>query len=250
MWDLGLGGKTVLVTGGGSGIGRAVAIEASHVGAKVVVVGRDKGRLDETLSDCLKGDHLAISWDLSKIESLDALVTELVGSVGPLDGAVHAAGLYSAEPLRVVTPVSMESLLRINLVAPYILTKSIAKKPNHSVRASIVFIGSVSSKKGQGGAISYSVSKAALSSGIRPLVSEFRGRGIRFNAIVAGLVESDFSDGIRRTIGEAAWLALVDAHPLGVGSPKEIADATLFLLSQKSKWVTGVELVVDGGYLA
>jgi NAD(P)-dependent dehydrogenase (short-subunit alcohol dehydrogenase family) len=250
MWDLGLEGKNILVTGGGSGIGRAVAIESSRVGANVVVVGRSKNRLDETLSRCAEGLHLAVSWDLAETETLNSLVSLLVRQAGSFDGVVHAAGLYISEPLRVTTKDSIQKTFAINFLAPYLLTKALAMKPNYNPGASVVFVSSVSAAKGQGGAIAYSSSKAAINSLSRSLVAEIGRRDLRFNSVVAGLVETDLSLSIRHVIGDQAWQQLIDAHPLGIGSPQDIANAAIFLLSGKSKWMTGAELVVDGGYLA
>jgi NAD(P)-dependent dehydrogenase (short-subunit alcohol dehydrogenase family) len=115
---------------------------------------------------------------------------------------------------------------------------------------SVVFLGSVSSHRGQAGASSYSASKGAVNALGSSLVAELGREGIRFNTVVAGLVDTELSERMRKRLGEAAWNNLIKQHPLGLGSAEDVANVALFLLSQKSQWITGTQLVIDGGYLS
>jgi NAD(P)-dependent dehydrogenase (short-subunit alcohol dehydrogenase family) len=250
MWDLGLAGKTVLVTGGSSGIGLSVAIEASRNGARVGIVGRDPLKLDKALGEFSGRGHWSFPCDLSNTENLGLLGSRVAENLGPLDGIVHAAGTYQARPLRLVDAETINEVFSLNFLAPTLLTKLLIQQRLGKPNVSVVFLGSVSSLRGQPGASSYSASKGAVNSLVRSLAAEFGGGGVRINSIIAGLVDTDLSRKMRGLMGEISWDELVTAHPLGIGKPIDIANSVLFLLSDKSRWITGTELVVDGGYLA
>lgn len=250
MWDLGLSGQTVLVTGGNSGIGLEVAREASWQGARVGIIGRNRETLDSAISSLHGEGHRVFQSDLVQFESLDSLVDEIVEVLGPPAGLVHAAGIYQAAPLRMSNRSSLEKIFFVNSFTPILLSKSFARKGNQAADFSCVFLGSVSSLRGQAGASAYAASKGVLNALVKSLASEFSNRNMRFNAVIAGLVETQMSEGIRAQIGEDAWKNLVESHPLGIGQPSDVANATMFLLSKRSRWITGSEMIVDGGYLA
>lgn len=250
MWDLGLAQKIILVTGGSSGIGRAIATQVAQEGGQVCIVARDKARLDATISHLPGSNHIGFSWDLTETDTLEQLAEEVNGRLGRLDGIVHAAGKYQANPLRTTRISEVQEVFDLNLFAPLILTKALVQKNRRGSPMSVVFLGSVSSRRGQPGASSYSASKGAVNALVSSLVAELGREGIRFNTIVAGLVDTELSERMRRRLGEEGWNNLINQHPLGVGSAQDVANAALFLLSIKSKWVTGTQLVIDGGYLS
>lgn len=250
MWDLELSGKSILVTGGSSGIGKAVAVQAAREGARVAIIARDQRRLDGVLAALPGSKHFGASFDLSRTEILDELADKVRENFGQLDGIVHAAGIYRVLPVRTTSSSSIKEIFDVNFFAPLLLTKLLVRKTQRAEKLSVVFLSSVASLKGQPGASSYSASKGAINSMVPALVAELSRDGIRFNNVVAGLVDTELSKEMRRTIGELAWNSLVDQHPLGLGDANEVANAVMFLLSGKSKWITGSQLVVDGGYLS
>lgn len=250
MWNLGLSQKVALVTGGSSGIGRAISTQVAEAGGVVCVVARDEAKIEDTLAELRGSGHVGIPWDLSETTTLEDLAEEIYSKIGRVDGIVHSAGKYQANPLRAIRISDVEEVFELNVFSPLLLTKSLLHRARRAQTMSVVFVGSVSSHRGQSGASTYSASKAALSTIASSLVAELGRDGIRFNTVVAGLVDTDLSQGIRNRLGEEAWSDLIHEHPLGLGTAEEIANAVIFLLSDKSKWITGTQLVVDGGYLA
>lgn len=249
-WDLGLSGKSVLVTGGSSGIGRAVAREASSHGLRVGIIGRDEERLTSCLDSLEGSGHFAFKADLNQLESLDSLAENVLAEMGPLAGIVHAAGIYRAAPFRMSDRTSLEDVFLLNSYTPALISRLFLRKGYRAPGFSGVFLGSVSSVRGQAGASMYAASKGAISSLCKSLAAEYSGTNARFNTVIAGLIDTELSEGIRSSVGEEAWAALVDKHPLGLGKPEDVANAVMYLLSPKSRWITGTDLVVDGGYLA
>lgn len=250
MWDLGLSGKSILVTGGSSGIGKAVASQAAGEGARIAMVGRNQRRLEDVLSALPGSGHFGASFDLSRTEALDELVEEVCANFGPLDGIVHSAGMYRVNPVRTTSASSLKEIFDVNFFAPLLLTKLLVRKGQRAEKLSVVFLSSVASLKGQSGSSSYSASKGAINAVVPALVAELSRDGIRINNVVAGLVETELSNGMRKTIGELAWKNLVGQHPFGLGDASDVANAVMFLLSDKSRWITGTQLVVDGGFLS
>lgn len=249
MWELGFSQKVILITGGSSGIGRAVANQVAEEGGRVCVVARDRAKIGSTIRGLRGTDHVGISWDLNETDTLEQLALDVNSRVGPLDGIVHAAGKYQANPLRTTSNSDVQQLFGLNVFSPLLLTKVLVHKDRKARSLSVVFLGSVASHRGQSGASAYAASKAALNALTSSLVVELGHDGIRFNTVVAGLVDTELSEGIRNRLGEKGWTDLIHQHPLGLGSAEDIANAVVFLLSNKSRWVTGTQLVIDGGYL-
>lgn len=235
-----LEGKEILVTGASSGIGRSIAIECSKAGAIINIVGRDKTRLDETYSQ-LRGIHnKSFLADLTSEKDLDTLVSGL----SLLDGIVHSVGIIKRVPLKLITEESYINLLKINLVAPAILTKKIYKAKLLKPGSSIVFISSVGSNIASLGNIMYMSSKGGLNSFMKGSALELASQGIRVNCIEPGMIRTNLTSGIP----EEELIKDICRYPLGrYGQPEEVAYATIYLLSDTSKWVTGSILKIDGG---
>lgn len=238
------------MTGGSSGIGKAIATQVAAEGGRICAVARDEAGLESTLSSLGDNGHVGISWDLSETDSLEQLAEEVNRKLGRVDGIVHAAGRYQANPLRAMKASDVEEVFDLNVFAPLLLTKALVHRARRARSMSVVFLGSVASHRGQSGASAYSASKAALNALASSLVAELGRDGIRFNTIVAGLVDTALSKGIRNRLGEKGWGNLIHQHPLGLGDAENVANAVLFLLSDKSEWITGTQLVIDGGYLS
>jgi NAD(P)-dependent dehydrogenase (short-subunit alcohol dehydrogenase family) len=247
-----LAGRAILVTGASSGIGRACAIEAARQGATVALVGRDTARLDEARAACAAAGgtgHLAMSLDLCDHRRLPDALDTIVTRLGPLSGLVHAAGVSLTLPLATTTPADLDRLLAINVTAALHLT-SLAVKRQHWVAegGSIVFIASVMGMVGEAGKAAYACSKGAILAGARALAVELAPRHIRVNAISPGVVQTPLLDRAAYARSEASLAAVAAQHPLGLGEPEDVAHAATFLLSAKARWITGTNLVVDGGY--
>lgn len=237
-----LGGKTVLVTGASSGIGRATAIECSKIGAKVVITARNEERLKETLN-ALEGDgHQMICFDLSESDKLDEFVAQLPA----LQGFVSNAGTNKMSPVNFIKEDDLKEVFQVNAFSPILLLRMLLKKKKLEKESSVVFTSSLSGigAVGTGNGV-YAASKGAVSMFIKVAALELAAKQIRVNAVCPGMVQTQMiQDG---AVSEQLEKGLAD-YPLGrYGEPKDIAHAIIYLLSGASSWITGTNLVIDGG---
>lgn len=237
-----LEGKTVLVTGASSGIGQATAIECAKMGAKVVITGRNIERLQETF-DQLEGEgHLQIVADLNSEDE----ISKLVEQCPVLNGLVNNAGRGKSKPVNFIGLQDLQDVYQTNLFGVALLTKMLLKKKKIAKEGSVVFTSSISAYMTAAGLSIYASSKAAVAAYMRTCAIELGPKGIRANAILPGMVETKLiNSGTYTDEDKQNDLAL---YPLGrYGRPEDIARAMVFLLSDASAWITGAELVVDGG---
>ena len=237
-----LEGKTVLVTGASSGIGQATAIECSKMGAKVVITGRNEERLNETFSQLEGEGHQIIVADLNKQSEID----ELVETCPVLDGLVNNAGRGKSKPVNFLRLEDLQDVFQTNLFGVALLTKGLLKKKKLVKGSSMVFTSSISSYMTAAGLSIYASSKAAVCGYMRTCAIELGAKGIRSNAVLPGMVETKLiNSGTYTDEDQQKDLSL---YPLGrYGRPTDIAHGIIYLLSDASAWVTGTELVIDGG---
>lgn len=244
-----LSGRHVLVTGASSGIGQACAVVLASLGAKTVLVARDTGRLEKT-RDMLPGQgHLIAPCDLGNLGDIAAVFDSACNAGGKLDGLVHAAGIGPATPIQVVTPRVMNEVMTTNFFSFMEMVRLFAKK-RYSSGGSIVAISSVSGVVGWQGVSLYGASKGAIDSAVRALAIELAPRGVRVNSVVPSNIQTPMYDAIIAVGGDAAREQIAAKQPLGLGQPEDVANAVAFLLSHAARFITGTQLVVDGGYLA
>lgn len=241
-----LNGKTVLVTGASSGIGRAVAIECAKMGARVVATGRSAERLAETLAELPPAasgkEHLAVPADLTDAAAVDALVA----SLPPLNGIVQNAGVNKRMPCAFVKEADMESVLRTNLEAPMLLQKALLRKKKIADGGAVVFVSSLASWRPTPGNAVYAASKSALAAYARVLAVELAPRKIRVNSILPGMVWTEILNNTK--IDVDAYRENEKTYPLGrYGVPADIAPLVVYLLSDASSWMTGTQINIDGG---
>jgi NAD(P)-dependent dehydrogenase (short-subunit alcohol dehydrogenase family) len=244
-----MGGRTVLVTGASSGIGRETAILLSQLEARVVLAGRNRDRLQGALEALEGSGHSAESFDLSEGDSIPAWIKGIVARTGPLDGLVHSAGVIELAPVRTLDCGQIGRIMNINLDAALMLARGFRQKGCHSAQASMVTISSVAALRAQPGLAAYSASKAALLGMTRSLALELARDGIRVNSVAAGLVASEMARELDQNSAGGTDRER-NAHPLGLGKPRDIANAIAFLLSDAARWITGSTMAVDGGYSA
>lgn len=237
-----LEGKCILITGASSGIGRALAIECSKLGAEIVITGRDEERLDETMKQMVAGNHTSIIADLNSEESIDRLVENTPN----LDGLVNNAGYIDLRPVKMISSDKFEKILETNTVAPILLFQKLLKKKKINVNSSIVFTSSLAGLgHGTVGNSMYSASKGAISAFVRVAAKELACRGIRVNAVCPGMVKTDIM--IKGGVTNAQLAEDEKNYPLGYGEPIDVALLIVYLLSNASKWMTGSNLIIDGG---
>lgn len=239
-----LGEKTILVTGASSGIGKAIAIESSKMGANVIITGRNEERLKKTYY-LLKGNgHGLIVADLSVKEDIERLHKELP----VIDGLVNCAGLTKVAPFSFATRDSFEEVMNVNFFAPTELTRLMVKTKKIRKGASIVFISSVSGVYCSAVASAiYSSSKGAVNGLVKGVALDLAPKGIRVNSVNPGMIDTDIFTGSAITDEQLKTDML--RYPLGrYGKPEEVAYAVIYLLSDAATWITGSNLLIDGGY--
>ena len=246
-----LDGKTIVVTGASSGIGQQCAITCSQMGARVVLIARNEQRLAETLSKMDGKGHRYVSFDLTDFDRLKGEVKEIVSEVGPIDGLVNCAGISTTLPLKLMDEQKMDEFFRVNVFSAIELTRHFCQMGNvRKEGASIIFLSSIMGMVGDNGKSLYSMTKGALLSAVRSLACEYARRRIRFNAISPGAILTPINQDLPHMKNPEARAALEAKHLLGLGETSDIANACLYLLSDASHWVTGQNLIVDGGYTA
>ncbi len=237
-----LEGKTVLVTGASSGIGQATAIECAKMGANVVITGRNVERLQETFGQLEGEGHLQIAADLNSEDD----IAKLVERCPVLNGLVNNAGRGKSKPVNFIGLQDLQDVYQTNLFGVALLTKMLLKKKKIAKEGSIVFTSSISAYMTAAGLSIYASSKAAVTAYMRTCAIELGPKGIRANAILPGMVETKLiNSGTYTDEDKQNDLAL---YPLGrYGRPEDIARAMVFMLSDASAWMTGAELIIDGG---
>jgi NAD(P)-dependent dehydrogenase (short-subunit alcohol dehydrogenase family) len=233
-----LKGKTILITGASSGIGRQTAIETSNVDAELIITGRNKERLEETLSLCSKANHKIIVADLLDHEQLVNVVSECE----KIDGIVHSAGAVEYMPCKFINEKNVYEMMDVNYKTAILLTSYILRKKKLNNMASIVFISSIASVMPAFGGSLYSSSKAALEGFSRALSIEIAPKKMRSNCLLPTLVETNLLDKARKVVTNEGINQYEGQLPLGFGEPEDVANTAVFLLSDESRWITGESL--------
>jgi NAD(P)-dependent dehydrogenase (short-subunit alcohol dehydrogenase family) len=237
--------KTILVTGASSGIGKQVAISIAQMGATVILTGRNKERLNTTLSLLDKGNHKIISADLLNIKEREFLIEE----IPQLDGIVNSAGVVKPFPIKFISQEKIDETLNINYEIPLLLMSGITKNKKLNKNASVVFLSSISGQHPHKGGVLYASSKAAIEALSKVFALENYHLGIRSNCISPAMVKTEMYAEAEKGMSKESMDEHVNQYPLGVGSPEDVANTVVFLLSEASKWVTGINITLDGGFL-
>ena len=242
-----LEGKTILVTGASSGLGQGIAIQCSKMGARVIINGRDEKRLAETLSKMEGGGHVILGADLSTKEGIEKVVSE----VPVLDGYVNSAGVPGVMPMRNINHDYLTDIININAVTPMSIISLLVRKKKLHKNASIVLIASINGCCiGYAGSSPYAASKGAISGFIKSAAIELAARGTRLNSISPGVVPTSMmkKDEMLYSSDQIKDQMLKDYPMKRFGEVDDVANGAVYLLSDASSWVTGVNLVIDGGY--
>jgi len=239
-------GKTILITGASSGIGRGVAIECAKMGATLVITGRNEERLNKTFLALDGENHLQIVADLAKTEDLDSLVEKCPS----LDGCVNNAGIPKLMVVKYIKKESLDEIMEINTIAPIMLTSTLVKKKKLNVGASVVFVSSISgvliSTLGES---SYSASKGAINGFVKGAAIDLASKKIRVNCVNPGLIQTEILELAGELFSKEQIDGKLKQYPLKrIGQPEDVAHGVVYLLSNASSWVTGTNIVIDGGF--
>lgn len=237
--------RIILVTGASSGIGRQVAVSASKMGGRLVLHGRDPSKLQETYG-LLEGDgHRIIASDLLTEDGRQSLAAELPG----IDGLVHCAGLVRPFPIRFLDQKKLDETMNTNFEAPVLMMSALMKAKKINRNASIVFLSSISGQHPHKGGALYGSSKAALETFMKVVALELYPQGVRCNCLSPGMVRTPMYEQAEKDMSKEEMDKHVARYPLGPGLPEDVANAAVFFLSDASRWITGVNLTLDGGFL-
>lgn len=237
-----LEGKTILVTGASSGIGRGIAIACSKMGASVIVNGRNEQRLSETMSEMEGDDNLSLAADLSD----NVALAEMVAKLPKLDGIVHCAGIGQRVLCKQLQEADLDTMMDVNFKAPVMLQTEILKQKKINKGASIVFIASIASDSPSIGNAVYSASKGAIISYANCLALELAPRQIRVNCILPAMIWTDLI--LKGGITEEELKEDEKKYPLKrYGKPEDIANLSIYLLSNAAAWMTGSSIKITGG---
>lgn len=237
-----LSGKHILVTGATSPIGRTICLSADELGAKLTMLGRSIEKLSIVENELKGVGHKSFVFDITSFEE----VLNFVLSSQAFDGVVYNAGLIDYTPTRSITVKKLSLVFNVNFNATVYLNTTLLKNKKINKKASLVFISSISAGLGVPATALYAASKAALATYARVVASEVASQGIRANIISPGIISAN---SVESVLTEVVNLKEQEKkYPLGYGRPADVADLAIFLLSQRSRWITGSNINIDGGY--
>ena len=250
-----LEGRTAVVTGAGTGLGRAIALAFAKEGSFVLLVGRRRAKLEETAEAIVHaGGRVRIAAvDVSELGAMDQAIDTLVEERGRVDALIANAGVVMArEAVLETSEEDWNTTLAINLTGVHRSCKAVLPHMVRQQSGAIVTISSISGQIAVPKRASYAASKGGVIAYTRNIAVDYARHKVRANCVCPGFVETDINAAALQKVreDEARWQAFVASHPLGLGKPVDVAHACLFLCSDESRWITGVDLSVDGGYTA
>ena len=243
-------GRTIMVTGASSGIGRATAIYASRLGARLVICGRNSDRLSAVLAELHGSNHVAKIFDFAQVDQIVSWLKSVCSEVGPLNGLAHCAAVQATRPIQAIDTKFVTEVLTQNLGAALILAQAFRLKTCHAPQASLVYVSSSAALRTAPGNVVYAASKGGIVSAVKGLGVELVRDGVRVNAVAPAMVDTPMSAQFREVLSEENFQKVIAMHPLGFGRPEDVAASINFLLADTARWITGSVLCVDGGFLA
>lgn len=243
-----LSGKVAIITGGGSGIGKAIARAFVREGAKVVIAGRDTKKLDRAALE-IGADCLAVSADVSSTNDVQKLVSATMYRFKQINVLVNNAAVLLPGTAESISEEDFDQTFNINVRGLWLLSRAVLPHMRATGGGSIINIGSVLSLLGARNRVAYSASKGAVMAMTKAMALDHAAENIRVNCIAPGIVATEMVE--KFNTDEAARRRREAMHPMGrFGQPEEIASAAVFLASDESGWTTGSVITVDGGYSA
>lgn len=245
-----LEGKVVVISGAASGIARQCAISCSKMGARLVLLDMNEDGLKETLTLVDRpDDHYSSVVNLLDYDKVSDTIRDAVSKVGRISGLLNCAGISTTNLFKLTKPEELDKFFHVNVYTGYFLTQECTKMANFSKDGgSIVFFSSVAGCFGEKGKSTYGMTKAALLNLSKHLACELAKKNIRVNTISPGAICTPINMNLPHMRDPEKRAILESQHLLGLGETEDIANACIYLLSDASKWVTGTNIFVDGGY--
>lgn len=245
-----LDGRRVLVTGATGALGTSIAMLVAELGGKCVLHGRDSNKLAETLPKLPGIGHIAYQGHLDESGDYQRLIDFAVDGLGGVDSVIHAMGIHVLSPLKSLTASEIGKVFSVNVYSAFYLAQAFRRKSVPKKDGSIVFLSSVTGTYGQPGISAYAASKGAINALTKSLAVELAAEAIRVNAIASGAVNSGMTLALQESFKGIFDDELSEKHLLGLGSSEDVAWMAAFLVSGRSRWITGSIMPVDGGYTA
>ena len=243
-----LSGKSAIITGGGSGIGKAIAVAFAREGASVVIAGRDREKLQRAAAE-IGPNCLPVAADVSKPADIEKLIKAAIDKFKRIHILVNNAGVLLPGTTESLSEEDFDQTFHVNVRGLWLLSRAVLPHMRAAGGGSIINIGSVLSTLGARNRVAYSASKGAVLAMTRAMALDHAGEKIRVNCICPGIVETEMV--ARFSMDESARQQRIAMHPLGrFGQPEDIAGLAVFLASDESAWTTGGVFTVDGGYSA
>ena len=243
-----LSGKAAIITGGGSGIGKAIAMAFVREGAKVVIAGRDGKKLERAAAE-IGGERLAVSADVSKAGDVQKLVDAALGKFQRINVLVNNAAVLLPGTAESLSEEDFDQTFSINVRGLWLLSRAVLPQMRASGGGSIVNIASVLSMVGAHNRVAYAASKGAVMAMTKAMALDHAAENIRVNCICPGIVATEMV--ARFNLDENARKQREAMHPMGrFGQPEDVANTAVFLASDEAGWTTGSVVTVDGGYSA
>ncbi len=237
----------ILLTGATSGIGLEILKSLLDDKNKVFAVARDFSKISNLLE--LHSDSIVpITFDLKETENIEKIFNEINLVDEKLDALIHCAGIEETIPLTLYSPAKIKNIYEINVFAGIELLRHFTKKKYSNDGASAVFVSSVMGVLGQPGKIGYCSTKAAVLGMVKASALEFAKRKIRVNAVLPGVVNTPMTQNLFTQISAENAEEIKAMHPLGIGEVSDVVPTIEFLISAKSRWITGQNFIIDGGY--
>ena len=240
--------KTAIITGGGTGIGLATARAFYQEGAKIILFGRRKEKLEKAIEK-LGGSAIIVQGDMTNNNDLDQLINETLHNFQKIDILVNNAGLFNGSPLHQISDSQWDEIMDINIRSVFQLTRRVLPAMLSQKYGNIIHISSILGLIAVPQVAAYNVSKGALNQFSRSIAVEYGSSGIRSNSICPGLIATDMTADLMKDADlMKEWSK---EYPIGrFGKPEDVANACLYLASDESSFVTGITLPVDGGFTA
>jgi NAD(P)-dependent dehydrogenase (short-subunit alcohol dehydrogenase family) len=241
--------ENILITGASSGIGKECAFRCYEEGAKVHLLGRNERSLKEIYAQLNDNNNSISILDLQDFERYQNIIESIVTKHGKIDGFIHSAGYQITLPISAMNYQMYLDIFSVNTISAFEFIRLLSKKNYSNLSGmSIVLIASIMSVLADTALTAYCASKSALVGGAKALALELANKGIRINCISPGtLADTAMTDNLKKQISEEEFHRIEQEYPMGLGSTKDISSLCLFLLSDESKWITGQNIIVDGG---
>ncbi len=241
-----LSGKTALITGGGTGLGFAIAEKFSEYGIRSIITGRRKAVLQEACKAIGKNISYRVN-DITDLSSIPLLIQSIEDDIGPIDTLVNNAGIHIKKNMTELTDDDFQKVILTNQYAVFTVTREVAKKMEQRKSGNIVMISSMAAQYGIPKVIAYATAKSGIEGMTRALTVELSPLGIRVNCVAPGFIKTAMSQKALDGDPERRDRILSRTPLQKLGEPEDVADAVLYLVSDAAKYVTGVVLPVDGG---